>query len=70
MCMHHHRLLGHCSCVQTAAVTGVKFSSLGSWVSHVKVPYSDSPHCSDYFHPAAGATHLQTANVLQNERKV
>lgn len=31
--------------------------------------YSDSPHRSDYFHPAPGATHLQTTNVLQNVRE-
>lgn len=28
--------------------------------------YSDSPHRSDDLHPAAGPTHLQTANILQN----
>lgn len=31
-----------------------------------QVSYSDSPHCSDNLHPAAGPTHLQTANILQN----
>lgn len=31
--------------------------------------YSDSPHCGDDLHSAAGATHLQTADVLQNDKE-
>lgn len=39
----------------------------GKWL--IWVSYSNSPHCSDYLHPAAGATHLQTADVLQDVRE-
>lgn len=45
------------------------FRLLLSQGGQVQGSYSDSPHCSDYLHPAAGATHLQTANVLQNDRE-
>lgn len=41
----------------------------GSGKLHIHMSYSDSPHCSYYLHPAARATHLQTANVLQNVRE-
>lgn len=34
-----------------------------------EMSYSDSPHCSNYFHAAAWATHLQTANVLENVKE-
>lgn len=64
MCMHHHPLL----VIVQVFTLRLPQGGLNEMKWLVYASYSDSPHRGNYLHPAAGATHLQTANVLQNVR--